>query len=151
LEHLKHKQIKKPSPIQMQGLPLVYSLLSFFALSLFPLVSLAFASKMELGSKVTDLNVEISLAGRDIIGIAFTGSGKTLVFVLPMIMLALENEKKLPLVEGEGPIALVVVPSVRILPKPFSPLISQESMHLTLTRENLPDKFTKSQKSLLRF
>ena len=28
-------------------------------------------------------------------GIAFTGSGKTLVFVLPIIMFALEQEKKL--------------------------------------------------------
>jgi len=41
----------KPTPIQIQGLPVV-------------------------------------LSGRDMIGIAFTGSGKTLVFVLPMIMLS---------------------------------------------------------------
>ena len=31
------------------------------------------------------------LSGRDMIGIAFTGSGKTLVFVLPVIMFALEQ------------------------------------------------------------
>jgi ATP-dependent RNA helicase DDX41 len=30
----------------------------------------------------------VILSGRDIIGIAFTGSGKSLTFVLPMIMAA---------------------------------------------------------------
>lgn len=49
--------IKKPTPIQIQGIPLV-------------------------------------LSGRDMIGIAFTGSGKTLVFTLPLILFALEAEGK---------------------------------------------------------
>ena len=35
------------------------------------------------------------------IGIAFTGSGKTITFCLPMIMLALEEEKKLAIEGGE--------------------------------------------------
>lgn len=52
------------------------------------------------------------LTGRDIIGIAFTGSGKTLVFVLPLIMFCLEQEKRLPFVKGEGPYGLIVCPSV---------------------------------------
>ena len=43
------------------------------------------------------------LAGRDMIGIAFTGSGKTLVFSLPLVMIALEEEKRMPLVRSEGP------------------------------------------------
>lgn len=45
------------------------------------------------------------------IGIAFTGSGKTLAFTLPLIMLALEEEMKLPFVQGEGPIGIILVPS----------------------------------------
>ena len=46
------------------------------------------------------------------IGIAFTGSGKTLVFTLPIIMFALEQEKKLPFVKNEGPYGLCICPSV---------------------------------------
>ncbi len=51
------------------------------------------------------------LKGRDLIGIAYTGSGKTLVFVLPIIMFALEQEKRLPFVRNEGPYGLIVCPS----------------------------------------
>eukprot|EP00755_Sulcionema_specki_P032869 Sspe_Gene.99630::Locus_73322_Transcript_1_1_Confidence_1.000_Length_2073::g.99630::m.99630/K13116/DDX41, ABS; ATP-dependent RNA helicase DDX41 len=51
------------------------------------------------------------LTGRDVIGVAFTGSGKTLVFVLPMIMFALEEERRMPLQPGEGPLCLAISPS----------------------------------------
>lgn len=51
------------------------------------------------------------LMGRDIIGIAFTGSGKTLVFTLPIVMFSLEQEKALPFKRDEGPYGLIVVPS----------------------------------------
>ena len=47
------------------------------------------------------------------IGIAFTGSGKTLVFALPIVMFSLEQEKKLPFGYGEGPYGLIICPSVR--------------------------------------
>ncbi|AFZ79182.1 DEAD box ATP-dependent RNA helicase family member protein [Theileria equi strain WA] len=53
----------------------------------------------------------IALLGRDIIGISSTGSGKTLVFVLPMIMKALEMEVRSKLIEGEGPFGLIICPS----------------------------------------
>ncbi|XP_056640198.1 ATP-dependent RNA helicase abstrakt [Diorhabda sublineata] len=71
---LKEKHIKKPTPIQIQGIPTV-------------------------------------LSGRDMIGIAFTGSGKTLVFVLPLIMFCLEQEVKLPFIKDEGPYGLIICPS----------------------------------------
>ena len=45
------------------------------------------------------------------IGIAFTGSGKTLAFCLPAIMMALEEETKLPLARGEGPVGVILCPS----------------------------------------
>ena len=37
------------------------------------------------------------------IGIAFTGSGKTLVFVLPIIQFSLEQELAMPFTSKEGP------------------------------------------------
>lgn len=74
IDLLAGKGIKRPTPIQIQGLP-------------------------------------AALSGRDVIGIAFTGSGKTLVFALPMVMLALEQEQKMPLVGGEGPFGAIICPS----------------------------------------
>ncbi|CAD7935522.1 unnamed protein product [Amoebophrya sp. A120] len=68
------KGIKKPTQIQMQGIP-------------------------------------AALAGRDLIGIAFTGSGKTMCFLLPLIMKAMECELKKPMSEGEGPFGLMLAPS----------------------------------------
>lgn len=74
LKKLKAKGIVQPTPIQVQGLPVI-------------------------------------LSGRDMIGIAFTGSGKTLVFVLPMIMMAMQEEIMMPIVPGEGPFGLIICPS----------------------------------------
>ena len=68
------KHITKPTPIQVQGLP-------------------------------------VALAGRDMIGIAFTGSGKTLTFSLPLVMIALEEELRMPLVPHEGPVGIILAPS----------------------------------------
>ena len=42
----------------------------------------------------------VVMSGRDMIGVAFTGSGKTLVFSLPMILLALQDERRMPLQQG---------------------------------------------------
>ncbi|KAK1927172.1 P-loop containing nucleoside triphosphate hydrolase protein [Papiliotrema laurentii] len=74
LAYLQAKGIKRPTPIQIQGIPTAF-------------------------------------AGRDMIGIAFTGSGKTLTFTLPAIMQALEMESKIPFTRGEGPVGLIVCPS----------------------------------------
>ncbi|KAI3436811.1 hypothetical protein D9Q98_006221 [Chlorella vulgaris] len=59
------------------------------------------------------------LAGRDIIGIAFTGSGKTLVFCLPMIMAALQEEVRMPVQRGEGPVGIVICPSRELARQTF--------------------------------
>ena len=52
-----------------------------------------------------------AFAGRDMIGIAFTGSGKTLTFSLPLALFASESERRLPHDAGDGPVGLVVCPS----------------------------------------
>ena len=76
------KNITRPTPIQVQGLPAL-------------------------------------LSGADLIGIAFTGSGKTLTFSLPMVMLALEEEMRLPLEAHEGPIGLILSPSRELARQTF--------------------------------
>jgi ATP-dependent RNA helicase DDX41 len=56
-------------------------------------------------------NLPVVLSGRDMIGIAFTGSGKTLMFVLPLIMVALQEEILMQIVPGEGPFGMIICPS----------------------------------------
>ena len=53
----------------------------------------------------------VALSGRDMIGVAFTGSGKTLVFSLPVIHFALEQERSMPFIHGEGPYGFILCPS----------------------------------------
>ena len=53
------------------------------------------------------------------IGIAFTGSGKTLVFVLPLIMFCLEQEVKMPFIKNEGPYGLIICPSRELAKQTF--------------------------------
>lgn len=59
------------------------------------------------------------LSGRDMIGIAFTGSGKTLVFTLPIVMFCVEQEKALPFRRGEGPYGLLISPSRELAKQTF--------------------------------
>jgi ATP-dependent RNA helicase DDX41 len=74
LKALRKKEIFFPTPMQLQGLPVV-------------------------------------LSGRDMIGISYTGTGKSLVFILPALMLALDEEMKMPVEEFDGPFAIIIVPS----------------------------------------
>jgi ATP-dependent RNA helicase DDX41 len=79
---LKEKNIQRPTPIQMQGIP-------------------------------------VALAGRDMVGIAFTGSGKTVTFSLPLVMAALEEELRMPLIAGEGPVGFILAPSRELARQTF--------------------------------
>ncbi|ETL89070.1 hypothetical protein L917_11912, partial [Phytophthora nicotianae] len=69
------------------------------------------------------------LAGRDMIGIAFTGSGKTVTFTLPLVMLALEEEKKMPIIGREGPFGLIVGPSRELMRQTFD-VVKHFTTHL---------------------
>lgn len=66
---------------------------------------------IEKPSPIQMQGIPTVLSGRDFIGIAYTGSGKTLVFVLPIIMFCLEQEARLPFDRNEGPYGLIIVPS----------------------------------------
>jgi len=98
LDSLKSRNITRPTPIQMQGLPL-------------------------------------ALAGRDLVGIAFTGSGKTVTFVLPLVMAAMEEEKKMPLIANEGPVGIVMAPS-RELARQTYDVVVQTSAILTTNKSS---------------
>ncbi|XP_024128538.1 ATP-dependent RNA helicase DDX42 isoform X1 [Oryzias melastigma] len=52
--------------------------------------------------------VPIALSGRDMIGIAKTGSGKTAAFIWPMLVHIMDQKELEP---GEGPIAVIVCPT----------------------------------------
>ncbi|GAX24998.1 ATP-dependent RNA helicase DDX41 [Fistulifera solaris] len=82
MDCLHEKGIMRPTPIQIQGLP-------------------------------------VALAGRDMIGIAFTGSGKTLAFSLPLVMASLEEELRMPLIAGEGPVGIILAPSRELARQTF--------------------------------
>jgi ATP-dependent RNA helicase DDX41 len=77
--------------------------------------------------------IPVALSGRDMIGIAWTGSGKTMVFVLPLIMFCLEQEMAMPFVQGEGPYALIIVPSV--CPSYYSSLSTNYSLQRELAKQ----------------
>ncbi|KAK6618386.1 ATP-dependent RNA helicase ddx42 [Polyplax serrata] len=52
--------------------------------------------------------VPVALSGRDIIGIAKTGSGKTAAFVWPMLVHIMDQKELMP---GDGPIGLILAPT----------------------------------------
>ncbi|XP_064455461.1 ATP-dependent RNA helicase DDX42-like [Ornithodoros turicata] len=59
-------------------------------------------------SPIQAQGVPIALSGRDMIGIAKTGSGKTAAFIWPMLVHIMDQRELLP---GEGPIGLILAPT----------------------------------------
>lgn len=53
-------------------------------------------------------SIPVILSGRDVIGIAETGSGKTFAYLLPMIKHVAHQR---PVEEGEGPIGIIMTPT----------------------------------------
>ncbi|KAI0262939.1 DEAD-domain-containing protein [Gloeopeniophorella convolvens] len=76
-----------------------------------PLLKFLKTKRITVPTPIQLQGIPVAFSGRDMIGIAFTGSGKTLAFCLPLIMLALEDESKLPFVRGEGPLGVILCPS----------------------------------------
>lgn len=103
LAYLRSNRIVNPTPIQLQGIPIAYVISSTLC---------------------EHFDVFLSFSGRDIIGIAFTGSGKTLAFCLPLIMMALEEETKLPFIRGEGPVGIILCPSRELANQTFDNIVT---------------------------
>ncbi|KAJ1838781.1 hypothetical protein LPJ73_006970, partial [Coemansia sp. RSA 2703] len=103
-------------------------LLTFRAMR-FPEPLLAYLATRNIAtpSPIQMQGLPVALAGRDMIGIASTGTGKTLTFSLPLLMRALEAELRLPLVQGEGPIGLIVCPSRELARQTYEGLVAMSS------------------------
>ncbi|CAN7996374.1 unnamed protein product [Ixodes hexagonus] len=59
-------------------------------------------------SPIQAQGVPVAMSGRDMIGIAKTGSGKTAAFIWPMLTHIMDQRE---LAEGEGPIGLILAPT----------------------------------------
>ncbi|GAA5935415.1 DEAD/DEAH box helicase [Sporobolomyces koalae] len=87
-----------------------------------PLLDYLKKKKIEAPTPIQLQGIPVAFSGRDMIGIAFTGSGKTLAFSLPLLMFALEEEKRLPFVQGEGPVGIIICPSRELARQTFEGL-----------------------------
>ncbi|BGP54185.1 hypothetical protein JCM8202_001318 [Rhodotorula sphaerocarpa] len=87
-----------------------------------PLLDYLKKKKIEAPTPIQLQGLPVAFSGRDMIGIAFTGSGKTLAFSLPLLMFALEEEKRMPFVQGEGPVGIIICPSRELARQTFEGL-----------------------------
>ncbi|KAJ1937785.1 hypothetical protein EC988_007781, partial [Linderina pennispora] len=89
-----------------------------------PILDYLVAKGITEPSTIQMQGLPVALSGRDMIGIASTGTGKTLAFSLPLIMLALQEECRMGLVKGEGPIGLIVCPSRELARQTYEGLLA---------------------------
>ena len=89
-----------------------------------PILSYLKQKKILTPTPIQLQGIPIAFSGRDMIGVAFTGSGKTLAFSLPLLMFAMEEEKKLPFQSGEGPVGLIVCPSRELARQTYEGLVA---------------------------
>jgi ATP-dependent RNA helicase DDX41 len=108
----KHDKLRKKLHILVEGVQIPPPCRTFKEMKFPPPVIKALKKKgISHPTPIQIQGIPAVLSGRDMIGIAFTGSGKTIVFTLPIIMFSLEQEIKMPFVPREGPYGLVVCPS----------------------------------------
>ena len=104
---LYNNQIKLQSRSQTQNLPPVTK--TFEELNLIPPIYNTIRSNgWTYPTPIQSVALPIALKGRDMIGIAKTGSGKTAAFIIPAFLHILQQD---PIKTGDGPIALVLSPT----------------------------------------
>jgi ATP-dependent RNA helicase DDX41 len=108
----RHDKIRELTGITCEGEDVPPPIVSFKDMKFPSFILKALKSKaIEKPMPIQIQGLPAVLSGRDLIGIAYTGSGKTLVFTLPIIMFSMEQEKKLPFKRQEGPYGLIICPS----------------------------------------
>uniref|UniRef100_A0A8C5IS41 RNA helicase n=1 Tax=Junco hyemalis TaxID=40217 RepID=A0A8C5IS41_JUNHY len=112
MSEARHERVRKKYHILVEGEGIPPPIKSFKEMK-FPAAILRGLKKkgIQQPTPIQIQGIPTILSGRDMIGIAFTGSGKTLVFTLPVIMFCLEQEKRLPFSKREGPYGLIICPS----------------------------------------
>ena len=64
-----------------------------------------------LPTPIQMIGISAVLSGVDMIAVSPSGSGKSLVYILPSVMLAYYEESKQPIIRKEGPFVIIIVPS----------------------------------------
>lgn len=88
-----------------------------------PLLDYLERKKISAPTPIQLQGIPVAFSGRDMIGIAFTGSGKTLAFSLPLLMFAMEEERKMPFTQGEGPVGCIICPSRELARQTYEGLV----------------------------
>uniref|UniRef100_A0AC34G195 RNA helicase n=1 Tax=Panagrolaimus sp. ES5 TaxID=591445 RepID=A0AC34G195_9BILA len=106
-------KFRKKKGITVEGTDPIPPAIGSFAEMKFPktLIKAMNSKNIVIPTAIQMQGIPVALSGRDMIGIASTGSGKTLTFVLPMVMFCLEQETAMRFGRGEGPYGLIIVPS----------------------------------------
>lgn len=95
LPEKRHQRVRKRKNILVEGADPPPPLKNFRDMKLPPGIMAALKEKgIDKPSPIQMQGIPAILSGRDLIGIAYTGSGKTLVFVLPIVMFCLEQGRK---------------------------------------------------------
>ncbi|KAI0565319.1 DEAD-box ATP-dependent RNA helicase 35 [Gracilaria domingensis] len=115
-----HKQMREFHRIMVEGENVPPPCVSFREMKLpRPVLEELSQKGIKHPSPIQMQGLPVALSGRDMIGIAFTGSGKTLVFTLPLVVLAWEMELRLPFVSNEGPVGMILAPSRELARQTF--------------------------------
>jgi ATP-dependent RNA helicase DDX41 len=105
-------EVREALGIAVEGAGAPAPALRFVDMRLRPALIDALAARgIEEPSAIQAQALPAALAGRDVVGIASTGSGKTLVFVLPAVLAALRAQRRAPFAPADGAAAVLLSPS----------------------------------------
>jgi ATP-dependent RNA helicase DDX41 len=97
-----HEAVRKKFHISIEGSNCPPPIPTFEHMKVHPAIVRMLADKgITQPTPIQMQALPLLMTGRDMVGVAYTGSGKTLTFSLPLIMFALEQQKKMPFMKNE--------------------------------------------------